>query len=189
MNTCSICLEAFCNASDIVKLGCKHKFHLPCIIIMSIKSPKYNECPICRTIFQVPNIIRETEDESKNIRKENETLKADMDEIHREARRYIEDAEQLAAELLHRVHLVQQLQTSLAEKDDKIYRLKTNITRLETENNELHKKQLNLEEERDNLSEVVRMFEFLLMPSENANSNKSDDVIKVLETMFSSEEK
>lgn len=176
MDICNICLDSMCESETYIKLSCKHKFHLHCIIMMGIKSPKFNECPVCRKSFQMPNVSKEMEDESKNIRKENEVLKADMDELHREARQYIDDAEQLADELLHRVRLVQHLRESMDKKDDKIDRLKTKINMLETENNELRKKQLAIEEERDNLSEVVKMFETLISPVKNHELDDEKEV-------------
>jgi len=44
---CCICHEGMENKRDLMQLGCKHKFHLNCLIPMT----RYS-CPLCRCNFQ-----------------------------------------------------------------------------------------------------------------------------------------
>ncbi|EHA8586777.1 putative E3 ubiquitin-protein ligase RHF1A [Cocos nucifera] len=43
-DACSICLEAFCNSDPSTVTGCKHEFHLQCILEWCQRS---SQCPMC----------------------------------------------------------------------------------------------------------------------------------------------
>lgn len=43
-DTCSICLEAFCDSDPSTLTGCKHEFHLQCILEWCQRS---SQCPMC----------------------------------------------------------------------------------------------------------------------------------------------
>ena len=54
-NFCMICLDSFTN-SNTIELGCKHKFHINCIlksinIIQAQENKTNKKCPYCRTPF------------------------------------------------------------------------------------------------------------------------------------------
>lgn len=60
--TCMMCLE---NESDSrsepwTQIACKHNFHMKCIIDLGTKSEKEvsNKCPICRTSYTLPQILK-----------------------------------------------------------------------------------------------------------------------------------
>lgn len=57
---CSICLETSEDSKDIdfVSLACSHKIHLNCYIDYISSADKISHCPLCRTPYELPNIVK-----------------------------------------------------------------------------------------------------------------------------------
>lgn len=67
-NDCTICLDSFQEESVVIRLKCRHKFHIECLLEWGEEQQK---CPHCREDFKMEELNNQIEEVvSKNSNKE-----------------------------------------------------------------------------------------------------------------------
>lgn len=71
---CTICISKIKKKESIVKLRCKHSFHLPCYTELMTTCEQNSKCPVCRTSTEKISIVDE-------IKKNNEKHKVEIEHL------------------------------------------------------------------------------------------------------------